>query len=299
MKPERAFIAERALAQHCPELLRAAPPASELLPLLGHAAARLARALGAALAPLLGHEAPEVAADAPRECTGEELSSEIAALAANSLLAAGGKSAPLLLSVEAGAVLRLVDRAFGGRGEAPARLPEEFPLSAELMIARLETLAIAAIAEAFALGWPGAVRPLRRSGSLAALAPFPGAPPLALQRFTITEPSGASWTLTLAVPIDLLPTLLGNSARPDPADKPPRAPANPADDPYGALPLGLHAVLVDMAMPVSAIAALVPGQLLPVNVARSVPLRIGETTIAHGTIGALDERIAVQITHAF
>ena len=54
-----------------------------------------------------------------------------------------------------------------------------------------------------------------------------------------------------------------------------------------------------MALPVSAIAALVPGQILPVTVARNVPLWIGETQIAHGTIGALDERIAVQITHAF
>jgi flagellar motor switch protein FliM len=34
-------------------------------------------------------------------------------------------------------------------------------------------------------------------------------------------------------------------------------------------------------------------------VARNVPLRIGTRTIAHGTIGALDERVAVQITQAF
>jgi flagellar motor switch protein FliM len=39
--------------------------------------------------------------------------------------------------------------------------------------------------------------------------------------------------------------------------------------------------------------------VLPVSVARAVPLRVGETTIAHGSVGAVDERVAVQITQAF
>ena len=48
-----------------------------------------------------------------------------------------------------------------------------------------------------------------------------------------------------------------------------------------------------------AIAALQPGQILPVAVARSIPLKGGGKTIAHGTIGAMDDRVAVQITQAF
>jgi flagellar motor switch protein FliM len=39
--------------------------------------------------------------------------------------------------------------------------------------------------------------------------------------------------------------------------------------------------------------------VLPVSVARHVPLRVGEATIAHGTVGTLDDRVAVQITSAF
>ena len=54
-----------------------------------------------------------------------------------------------------------------------------------------------------------------------------------------------------------------------------------------------------MAIPLTALSRLTPGQVLPVTIARSVPLRIGSATIAHGTIGALDERVAVQITQAF
>jgi len=55
-------------------------------------------------------------------------------------------------------------------------------------------------------------------------------------------------------------------------------------------------------VPFSLIASLKVGQILPVSVARSVPLIMGEhdtgQIIAHGTIGAVDEHVAIQITQA-
>ena len=201
MKPHHDFVAERALAQHCGELLRAAPSPGELLPMLARCGDAFAKALGPLLAPLLGGEAPEVCADAPLEGDGAALAAQIAPLAANSLLAVGAEQAPVLVSSEAAAVLRLVDRAFGGKGEAASPLPAEFPLSAELMVVRLEALAIAALGAALGMAWPGAIRPVRRDGSLAALAAFAADTPLAIQRFTIAEAGGASWTLTLALPL--------------------------------------------------------------------------------------------------
>jgi flagellar motor switch protein FliM len=61
----------------------------------------------------------------------------------------------------------------------------------------------------------------------------------------------------------------------------------------------VSAVLVDIRLPLAAISALEVGQILPVPVARAVPVRVGGQTIAHGTVGALDDRLAVQLTHAF
>jgi len=52
-------------------------------------------------------------------------------------------------------------------------------------------------------------------------------------------------------------------------------------------------------MPFSAISALRPGQVLPVSVARSIPLSVGGRTVAHGVVGAVDDRVAIQITQAF
>ena len=299
MKPERSFVAERALAQHCSELLRAEPSPAEMLAILALAGQRMAKALGPVLAPLLGGEAPQVRAEEPQPGGLDALASRVAPLTANSLLAAGVQAVPMLVSIEAEAVLRLVDRAFGGKGELRGGLPDAFPLSAELMIVRLESLAITALGMAFGLSWPGSISPKRRDGSLTALAPFAANAELAIQQFTIVEAGGHDWTLSLAMPIAALAGLFGPVVQSEPKGDGAAMPANPAEEPFGAMPLTLKAVLVDMAMPVSLLSKLAPGQVLPVSIARSVPLRIGAQTIAHGTIGALDERVAVQITQAF
>lgn len=297
MKPERAFIAERAAALHSPELVRGAEPSAEtLMPRLAALAEPLAHALAAALTPLTGNEAPQLRCGEVRQGSPVELLLDVAPLAANSLIAAGSPDTALLLSIEAKAVLRLIDRAFGGRGEAPAQLPAAFPLSAELLIARLEGLVCQALAATF--GGATGFEATAKDGSIERLAPFAEGTPLALLAIDVEEAGGAGWRMMLAIPHATLPALLGDRK----AAAPPGAEArtrDPLAEPFGEMPLTLRAVLVDMALPVSTLAALTPGQVLPVAVARSVPLRIGERTVAHGTVGAMDERVAVQLTQAF
>lgn len=299
MKPERALIAERALAQHCPELLRPEPASDELLACLKEQGGVLAGALAKALAPHLGGELPVVEPGPVSKANFADLVDMAPLLAANCHLAVGKAQSPVLVTIDGAAVLRLVDRAFGGKGAAPSPLPREFPLSAELMIGRLEASCAAAIAEAWGLSWPGAIASIGQNADLSALAPFAAQTRLAEQRFIIREAGGTQWALALVLPIDALAGLIGKAARVAPMQAGRRAAANPADEPYGGLHFAVEAVLVDMAMPVSTISALAPGQVLPVTVARNVPLRIGGRTIAHGTVGTLDEHVAVQVNHAF
>lgn len=296
MKPERSFIPQRALARHCPELLRAAPQTAELLPQLAPVGERLARGFAALLAPLLGGEAPAVRANAPRECEAAELVRMTPPLAANSLLAMAGSDARILVSMDAGTILRFVDRAFGGRGTAPSPLPEAFPLSAELMIVRLEGFAAAALAQA--LGLPSeAVTGLARAGAIGEVCPYAAADRLAVIDLDVTEPDGTAWTAGFALPMALIARLFGEHSPPPRVID--RRSRHPADEPFGDLPLTISAVLVDMRMAFSALAALRPGQIIPVAVARTVPLRVGDRTIAHGAVGALDDRVAIQVTQAF
>lgn len=296
MKPERTFIAERPLARHCPELLRPAPAASELLPTLARLGDRLSRSLAVSLGLMSGGEAPVVRCDAPRECTMADLTGEIAPLAANSLLNPDTGNAPFLASIEAAAVLRMVDRAFGGRGQAPSPLPDVFPFSAELLITRLETIVAAAAADAFGTQAGGSIRSIGRDGSLAQVSPFVADTPIIVLTVEILE-APASWKLTLGFPLASLTELVG-PAQPQPRTGP-RAQANSAEEPFGDMPLPVTAVLVDMRIGFSQLSTLRVGDVLPVAVARSVPLKIADTTIAHGTIGEVDDRVAVQITNAF
>ena len=296
MKPQHAFVAERRAAQHCAELLRRGPEPLELLPMLERLGERLARLLGTALTPLCGNVPPQVTGKPPRELSWTGLTEQIAPLAANSLLLAGANDAPLLVSVEAAAVLQLVDRAFGGRGDVPRPFPEKFPLSAELMIARIEALLTQQLGQAMGAEAGGAVSAARRDNSLTELAPFPADVRLAVLELAVQEGSRAPWTITFALPFATLAALFGHGERsPAPHGAAARA-ANPAAEPFAEVPLSLLAVLVDMNISMAAIAAFEPGHILPVAVARNVPLRIGTRTIAHGSIGAQNDRIAIQLT---
>lgn len=297
MRPERHFAVERALAQHSGQLLSEGPAPSDLLPLLGAMGAAFARQFGRALAPLLGGNQAEVKCGDVRQCTMAEHGEAIAPLAANCLLAAGSPDTTLLLSIEAGAVLQLIDRAFGGRGKVPVQLPAQLPVSGDLLAAKLEALAGQALAAA--LGGILGVEGLRRDGSIARLRPYTGATALAVLDFDVCEEDADPWRASLAFPFETLAALFGNGRAPALARQSEPAKPRPLAAPFDDIPMALRAVLVDMKVPVSRLANLAPGQLIPVAVARSVPLRIGDETFAHGTIGTMDDRIAVRVTQAF
>lgn len=291
MKPERAFIAERAIAQHDAALLRPGPDAAELVPALARMSERLAKAVRGALSPLLGGAEPQINPAKPMKTDFEDFCSEIPRLAANSLMQIG--SAPFMMTIEGESVLRLVDRAFGGPGDTPGSLPKEFQLSAELMIGRIEQLLATCLAVALG-GSGGAIRAVRRDASLAQLQAMPNATPVAALTLNVLEQGRMPWVISIAFPMDTLAQMFahGESKRPAKAS---RGPAKPTDAPFADLPIDLSAVLVDMKLPLATVSALRVGQVLSVPIARNVPLRVGDKTYATGTIGALEDRVAIQI----
>jgi flagellar motor switch protein FliM len=295
VKPERSFIAERVMAQHCPELIRsggASAAPTELLPAFVRVGTKLSRGFAAGLSSLMGGQDVAIEVGAPGEVTAAALTAQVAPLAANSLLSLG--DAALLASFDAGAVLRMIDRAFGGKGQTPAPLPTAFPASAGVVIRQLEMM----VAQGFAAATGAALEPVRRHGNLAELEAYPDTAPLAVLTLTVSEAGAEAWPIRLALPLAALAGLVGEGAQAPARTAAPRQ-TNPAEEPYCDLPLTLSAVIVDMRLPMAALTELQPGSLLPVSVARNVPLRIGDKTIAHGAIGSVDDRVAIQITQAF
>lgn len=293
MKPERAFIAERAVARHDPALLRPGPATAELIAALGRTADRMARHLRDAFEPLLGGATPQVNPMRPMQTDYADFCSEVPRLAANSLFRIG--SAPLVATVEGENVLRLVDRAFGGPGDTPSSLPREFPLSADLMIGRIEHIVASSLAHAMGPATADAVTAIRRDSSIAELQAFPAATPVASLGFNVLEQGRMPWAISFAFPMDTLAQIFaqGETAA---APRTPRGPALPTDEPFAEVPLQVSAVLVDMRLPLATISELSVGQVLSVPIARNVPLVVGERTYARGTIGSVEDHVAIQIT---
>lgn len=284
-------------AKHSPELLGKVPQLTDLVPALSLIGERLSRTLSAALTHLSGGETPLVRVGMPMDGTLGSLQSELEGPAAHTLLVLGPASLPLLATFEAGSVLRIVDRAFGGRGDVPETIPETLPLSALLLLERIE----AALATALGLAFGGhddlRVRPVRHDTSLRQLDPFPASAELLTLSLDIEDPGVAPWTLQLAFPVT---TLAAATLPPRPVLPRPRAARRgPTSEPFASIPIEVTAVLVDMPIAMSRLSALRPGDVLPVAVARSVPLQVDGQTIATGTVGELDDRVAVQIGHAF
>ncbi|MEL0209333.1 MAG: flagellar switch protein, partial [Novosphingobium sp.] len=223
MKPERAFIAERAIARHDPALLRPGPSAAELLPALARMSERLAKAVRGALGPLLGGAEPQINPMKPMETDFADFCSEVPRLAANCLMQLG--ASPFMVSIEGESVLRLVDRAFGGPGDTPASLPKEFPLSAELMIGRIEQVVATALTVALG-GNGGVIRSVRRDVSLAQLQAMPDATKIASLLLNVVEQGRMPWAISIAFPLDTLGVMFahGDTRRPARA---PRGPASP------------------------------------------------------------------------
>ncbi|MBB3938554.1 flagellar motor switch protein FliM [Novosphingobium fluoreni] len=297
MRPDHSFIVDRVAAQHCAELLGPTTPSvAELAPSLALLSGRLALAFAGGLARLSGTEEPSVRPDAPRTLLASQLGHEAPDLASYAVLGIGPERHQVLLTCAADPVFRLVDRAFGGRGVVPKPLPQSFPLSAELLVQRLEQTLAAALQEA--LGGALAATPLQRDTRLSQIAPFTPDETVFELSMAVEEPGCEPWVLSLTFPQATLAALFAGRERKLPKLSTPHSP-DPMSEPYASLPITLNATVVDMMVPFTRLAALQVGDVIPVAIARQVPLKAGERTIAVGSIGEFEDRVAIQINTAF
>ncbi|WP_375289044.1 FliM/FliN family flagellar motor C-terminal domain-containing protein [Qipengyuania sp.] len=72
--------------------------------------------------------------------------------------------------------------------------------------------------------------------------------------------------------------------------------SSPTASPWGDLPLSVKAILSDTRFPLSKLARLTPGMVIPLPINRKVPLTCEGRTLAFGSVGEMDDRIALRIT---
>lgn len=293
MKPQRDIRPAGIAASHSDALLRQRAEPTDLLPEFERFGERLARQLGPVLTAFGGGKAPEVGLVSVERKSGAELAKAIGSLAANCLMAIGASNTRLLFSIDGAALLAQLDRAFGGTGEIGDDLPAALPLSADLMAQRVEQSVAELLSKQIDPSEPVTV--VERDSSYATLAPFRKNEILAVLSFEVAAPDASPLTIRIAAKADGLATILPTMER---RRRPTVGQAGPLDDPFADIALTLEAVLTEMRIPLSRIASLSPGQTLPIPVARAVPLRVGGTIVARGTVGELDDRVALQITNS-
>ncbi|OBV10902.1 FliM/FliN family flagellar motor switch protein [Erythrobacter dokdonensis] len=297
------FAGARPAAQHCRELTQRGPRPEERAVLVAAWRRDLARMLADDLSGLLSGDRLQVGVSEPEALSGHAALERIGPVAANSLLRVGAGGETVLASFDVATAIALTDRSFGGDGRIDPAVPDRLPRSAALLVEEIAATIAAAITRA-GLGdhaaRPGAApagEVILRSESAARLKPFDPDAAVSLFTLSIANEHGCAWQAVLAIAQERMERLLpvpGRAPLPS-GDRQHRAPADPLASPFAEVPMPLHVVLAEIDLSLVRLQNLAPGDMLPLAMGRQVPLMLGEKPVAHGSIGTLEDRMAIRL----
>ncbi len=293
MKPEGTLMAARPLARHSERLAARPPEAGELAKALAARLSALEAALADELADLLGGTRAVVTCGKVDRANAAKLHKVIDAVAANFRLA-NDDGAQVLASIDYHGALVLTDRVFGGAGEWPAARPVRLPASVNLTLQRMGDVLGKALAPTFDLS--AAMPVTARSDVLGKFIRARDASNFLTVRADIAVDNAKPWSVLLVLREADAARLLDER---QPSTRPTAGAGDrrrPDAKPFAAIPLELTAVLARMDVPVSRISDLRPGDTIPLAIGRSVALKLADTEIARGEVGASDGALALRLT---
>ncbi|PLK23333.1 hypothetical protein C0V72_10260 [Porphyrobacter sp. TH134] len=305
MRMGHAFAPVRAAAVHCSELTAHGAGrginAEESASLLAAWRRDLARLLADDLSGLLSGDRLDVSIAEPDRISGADALRRIGPIAANSLLRVGASGETALLSFDFATAIALTDRSFGGDGRITGAVPDALPRSAALLAEETATMIAGAITRAsFGDMPPPAGMTTRgevivRSESAARLKPFSLEAEALLFTLDIANRQGCTWRASLAIAADRMARVLPGGGRRARA-RAVRPPATGMAAPFADMPLPLHVVLAQFDLSLARLQTLSPGDTIPLVMGRQVPLLVGDTTLAHGSVGTCEDRMAIRLT---
>lgn len=300
MKPSGPLIAERPVARHCPELTARVPQPRDRAEAVAEWLAELAEALGDELCSLLIGARPSVALRDEGAQTAASLEQQLARGYLHYRVQPREPFPRLVVSFDIATALALTDRLFGGTGKIEQDVPERLPDSAALALEQVVRALLRALprSDAAAAAAPGDDEgfEIARFSALGRAEPFPRGDYCSRLKVELAQAGheAASFTL-IAREADFLALVARGTKQADTAQA--RPPEQAADDaPFAAIPLELRAELAELRLPLARLAGLQAGQVFPLALRRQVPLKVGGRRIASGTIGTIDEQVALRLT---
>ncbi|NVE93323.1 FliM/FliN family flagellar motor C-terminal domain-containing protein [Altererythrobacter lutimaris] len=293
MKTDHNFVAERALANHCAELIsKPLRDPERIEQARTDFAQSLARMLQTGMRSLLASKSVQVAIEPRGPETASSLAQTIGPRAANFALGVADAAQPYALSLDLKTAMVLTDRLFGGEGEEPTEELEALPASCALALQEVGLSVARAIAEA--LEREPAPQILSQHEKFARMEVFPRGDYCLSWTVTVKQDGRSDWSFLLMTTEHTLDAVLdtGSGSKVQNGFA-----ASPDAKPFADIPLLARAILAEFKLPLGRLARLSPGDSIPLAPAREVPLMIGRQTLAHGRVGALDERIALRISN--
>jgi len=279
---------------HCEELVARPVERADGLGRFAQLGDALAPLFAAKLEPLFTAGAWQARVTSCELVASEALAERIGPVAGNFLLPVGDAGGRLFASFALPPIGARLARMFGGdpAGEG-AVFGSRVPSSVVMLLRRLERALNEALGECLDEAVMRSDDTARFEVDLARLGSFPPRTQAALLALRFTASEGAPIDVLVACRKSMLARLLAHfqpagasSARVLPQF------AHPA---MGAIPLPLRVQLAELKLSAKRLMSLRPGQMLPISVARSVPLMVQGKRVATGSVGEQDDRIALQI----
>lgn len=297
MKPDHDFRPQAIAVIHCPELLQDSSAGGQRAALLDEFAKGLCRELAIRLAPLLAGVLPVVEALPPETLTAKALLRGTGEPQAHFLIDDSEPDLRMVASIGMGEALSLTEFLFGGSGEntqeatPDAELPRSCVLALEQVVAQLaqatrEHITGASDQSAIKAGAVSlVVNPLRNP-------PLPPGDCCLAWPISIAVDATTRWTIRLAaLEGALVERLVRGHARDRNPPDPDRAIAG-----LGHIPLRVAATVAQFDLPLSRLARLAVGDVFAIATVREIPLQIDGQVLAHGQLGAIEDRCALRLS---
>ena len=279
-------------AQHCEELLANSAEAVDIAGDFARFGTRVARALQPRLAKLFDARKLETELVETGKTDAANVADTLGEKMHHARFALSGKGLGILASASVASLIGEFDRMLGGDGEGPADAVA-LPSSADRFARQIEAEIMDACSEASARSDIAAAH---RGTDLSEIVPAAARAPIHVATIAVIRPGVPKLIVKIATCETTFIQFPGEA----PVGKPVRRSLGEGpieDSALANVELSMTATLVDMAIPLHRIVALQVGAMLQVPIHRSVPLTIADTTIAHGSIGAVDDRVALEIIH--
>lgn len=275
---------------------RGEPQAPVMLSGLDRLGEKLGRRIRAILEPISGVR-PQVEAQLAQLLDFSAWAADVPTFTSISLYRLAPLKGHMILRLDARMISTLIDCFYGGIGNRTLPARGEFTPTEDRLIARIADAIVGRLTESWSEVLPLDASLLLRESGVGFAAGAQPADQMVLQRFILTLTRDQVWPIDILFPLPALRAVEGLAGTRLPVDEDHVDPVWQARIARRMRDIRLPArtVLARPHLSLAELMALKEGDVIPVNIGRSLPLIVGNRIVARGTIGEQDGRAAFQI----